>query len=145
MYILNNSLNFNPYPTFLGVTFAPLFLSNIMSYPCRKVLQPISCSPFYRLCFLGPIIGIFMYPIQSLHSPHSYLCFSRLVSFLPPAHITSVERMHSSFCRVITGCLSSNLIPLLHVKALLPPLRVTVTHQSLSFLNKLSDCLQPFC
>ena len=40
--------------------------------------------------------------------------------------------MHRSSCRAITGCLSSTSIPLLHVKALLPPLRVTLTHQSLS-------------
>ena len=48
-----------------------------------------------------------MYPIQSLHSPHP-----------------------------ITGCLSSTPIPLLHIEALLPPLRVTLTHQSLSFFER---------
>ena len=50
-----------------------------------------------------------------------------------PTHITSVERMHRSSCRVIIGCLSSTPIPLLHIEALLPPLRVTLSHQSLSF------------
>ena len=40
--------------------------------------------------------------------------------------------MHRSSCRVNTGCLSSTPIPLLHIEAL-PPLRVTLTHQSLSF------------
>ena len=49
--------------------------------------------------------------------------------------ITSVERMHRSSCRVITGCLSSTPIPLLHIKALLSQLRVTLTHQSLSFFE----------
>ena len=44
--------------------------------------------------------------------------------------------MHRSSCRVITGCLSSTPIPLLHIKALLPPLRVTLTHQSLSFFEQ---------
>ena len=44
--------------------------------------------------------------------------------------------MHSSSCRVITGCLSSTPIPLLHIEALLPPLRVTLTHQSLSFFER---------
>ena len=39
-------------------------------------------------------------------------------------------------CRVITGCLSSTPIPLLHIEALLPPLRVTLTHQSLSFFER---------
>ena len=44
--------------------------------------------------------------------------------------------MHRSSCRVITGCLSSTPIPLLHIEALLPPLRVTLTHQSLSFFKR---------
>ena len=38
--------------------------------------------------------------------------------------------------RVITGCLSSTPIPLLHIEALLPPLRVTLTHQSLFFFEQ---------
>ena len=44
--------------------------------------------------------------------------------------------MHRSSCRVITGCLSSTPIPLLHIEALLPPLPVTLTHQSLSFFER---------
>ena len=44
--------------------------------------------------------------------------------------------MHRSSCRVITGCLSSTPIPLLHIESLLPPLRVTLTHQSLSFFER---------
>ena len=47
-----------------------------------------------------------------------------------------MERIHRSSCRVITGCLSSTPIPLLHIGALLPPLRVTLTHQSLSFFER---------
>ena len=44
--------------------------------------------------------------------------------------------MHRSSCRVITGCLSFTPIPLLHIEALLPPLRVTLTHLSLSFFER---------
>ena len=44
--------------------------------------------------------------------------------------------MHRSSCRVITGCLSSTPIPLLHTEALLLPLRVTLTHQSLFFFER---------
>ena len=58
------------------------------------------------------------------------------IPFSSPTHITSVERMHRSSCRVITGCLSSTPIPLLHIEALLPPLRVTLSHQSLSFFEQ---------
>ena len=57
---------------------------------------------------------------ESLYSPHSYLRFPKLVSFLTPTHITSMERMHRFSRRIITGCLSSTLIPLLHLEALLP-------------------------
>ena len=56
--------------------------------------------------------------------------------FSSPTHITSVERMHRSSCRVITGCLSSTPIPLFYIEALLPPLRVTLTHQSLFFFER---------
>ena len=41
--------------------------------------------------------------------------------------------MHRSSSRVITGCLSSTPFPLLHIEVLFPPLRVTLTRQSLSF------------
>ena len=50
--------------------------------------------------------------------------------------------MHRSSCRVITSCLLSTPIPLLLLEALLSPLRVTLTHQSLSFTsNVLYDYL----
>ena len=68
-----------------------------------------------------------------------------LFSFASSTHITSVERMHRSFCRVITGCLSSTPIPLLHVEALLPPLRVSLSLTPLSpSLNEPSVYLQSF-
>ena len=51
--------------------------------------------------------------------------------------------MHRSSCRVIL-LLSSTPITLLHLEALLPPSRVTLTHQSLSSLNKPSAYLKPF-
>ena len=44
--------------------------------------------------------------------------------------------MYRCSCRVITGCLSSTPIPLLHVESLLLPLRVTLTHQSLFFFEQ---------
>ena len=44
--------------------------------------------------------------------------------------------MHRSSCRVITGCLSSTPIPLLHVESLLLSVHVTLTHQSLSFFER---------
>ena len=58
-----------------------------------------------------------------------------MVSFLTPTY-PSVEKMHRSSCEIITGCLSSTSIPMLHLEGLLPPLRVTLTHQSLSYFKR---------
>ena len=71
----------------------------------------------------------FIRPILTYASPGWF-------SFSSPNRITSMERMHRSSCRSITVCLSSTPIPLLHIEALLPPLRVTLTHQSLSFFER---------
>ena len=71
----------------------------------------------------------FICPILTYASPGWF-------PFSSPTHISSVERMHRSSCRVITGCLSFTPIPLLHIEALLPPLQVTLTHQSLSFFER---------
>ena len=52
--------------------------------------------------------------------------------FLSVTNITELERLHRAASRAITGCLSSSLIPLLLSEASLPPLRVTLTHFTLS-------------
>ena len=75
--------------------------------------------------------------------PYINPSFATSSPMLPQAGLTShllltspPWRMHRSSCRVITGCLSSTPIPLLHIEALLHPLRVTLTHQSLSFFER---------
>ena len=68
--------------------------------------------------------------------PHPHYASPGWFPFSSPTHMTSVKRMHRSSCRVITGCLSPTPIPLLHIEALLPPLRVILTHQSLSFFKR---------
>ena len=52
--------------------------------------------------------------------------------FLSVTNITKLERLHRPASRAITGCLSSSLIPLFLSEASLPPLRVTLTHFTLS-------------
>ena len=52
--------------------------------------------------------------------------------FLSVANITKLERLHRAASRAITGCLSSSPIPLLLFEASIPPLRVTLTHFTLS-------------
>ena len=137
MYILNTPLKFNPHPIFLGVTFNRTlsFKHHVLSlrkkfhsrFRAFRSITSASWSPSKEsLCTL---YKAFIRPILTYASPGWF-------PFSSPTHITSVERMHRSFCRVITGCLLSTPIPLLHIEALLPPLRVTFTHQSLSFFEQ---------
>ena len=137
LHILNTPLKFNPRPTFLGVTFDRTlsFKYHVLSlrkkfhnrFRAFRSIASASWGPSKEsLCTL---YKAFIRPILTYASPGWF-------PFSSPTHITSVERMHRSSCRVITGCLSSTPIPLLHIEALLPPLRVTLTHQSLSFFER---------
>ena len=137
LYILNTPLKFNSHPTFIGVTFDRTlsFKHHVLSlrkkfhsrFRAFRSIASASWGPSKEsLCTL---YKDFIRPILTYASP-SWFPFSS------PTHITSVERMHKSSCGVITGCLSSTPIPLLHIKALLPPLRVTLTYQSLSFFEQ---------
>ena len=137
LYILNTPLKFNPHPTFLGVTFDRTlsFKHRVLSLRKKfhsrfRAFRSIASASWglskESLCTL---YKAFIRFILTYASPGWF-------PFSSPTHITSVERMHRSSCRVITGCLSSTPIPLLHIKALLPPLRVTLTHQSLSFFER---------
>ena len=63
LYILNTPLKFNPHPTFLGVTFDRTLSQISCPILMKKVSQPIPCFPLYRLCLLGSIKRILMYPI----------------------------------------------------------------------------------
>ena len=137
LHILNTPLKFNPHPTFLGVTFDRTlsFKYHVLSlrkkfhnrFRAFRSIASASWGPSKEsLCTL---YKAFIRPILTYASPGWF-------PFSSPTHITSVERMHRSSCGVITGCLSSTPIPLLHIEALLPPLRVTLTHQSLSFFER---------
>ena len=126
LYILNTPPKFNPHPTFLGVTFDRT-LSNIMSYPYEKIFT--ADSVLSALLPLPP--GAHQWNpcvpyIKILFAP-SLPMLPQVVFFSSPTHIISVERMHRSSCRVITGYLSSTSIPLFRIEALLPPLGVNLT------------------
>ena len=137
LHILNTPIKFNSRPTFLGVTFDRTlsFKYRVLSlrkkfhsrFRAFRSIASASWGPSKEsLCTL---YKAFIRPIRTYASPGWF-------PFSSPTHITSVERMHRSSCRVITGCLSFTPIPLLHIEALLPPLRVTLTHQSLSFFEQ---------
>ena len=145
LYILNTHLKFNPHPTFLGVTFdcTLSFKHHVLSLRIKfhsrfrafRSIASASWGPSKEsLCTL---YKAFIRPILTYASPGWF-------PFSSPTHITSVEKMHRSSCRVITGCLSSTPIPLFHIEAFLPSLRVTLTHQSLSFFKRALVYLQPF-
>ena len=137
LYILNTLFKFNPHPTFLGVTFDRTLSFKLRVLSLRKKFHT-------RFRAFRSIASASWGPSkESLCTLHkAFICpilinaFTGWFPFSSPTHITSVERMHRSSCRVITGYLSSTPIPLLHVKALLPPLRVTLTHISLSFFER---------
>ena len=143
--VSNTPLNFNPNPIFLGVTFDNTlsFKHHVLSL--RKKFHSQFCA-FLSITSaswapskesLCPLYKAFIRPVITYASPGWF-------AFSSPTCITSVERMRRSSCKVITDCLSSTPIPLLHVEILFLPLRVTLTHQSLFVsLNEISDYLQP--
>ena len=121
LHILNTPLKFNPRPTFLGVTFDRTLSFKYYVLSLRKKfhsrfrafrsIASASWGPSKEsLCTL---YKAFIRPILTYASPGWF-------PFSSPTHITSVERMHRSSCRVVTGCLSSTPIPLLHIEALHP-------------------------
>ena len=107
-----------------------------MSYPYGKIFITDFVPSILSPQFPGATLrNLYVHYIKPLFAPSSpmFLQADFLSHF--PTDITSVERMHRSSCRVITGCLSSTPIPLLYLEALLPPLCITFTHQSLSFFE----------
>ena len=134
LYILNTPLKFNSHPTFLGVAFDRTlsFKHHVLSlrkkfHSRSRAFRSIASASWgpskESLCTL---YKAFICPILKYASPSWF-------PFLSPTHITTVERMYRSSCIVITGCLSSTPIP---IEALLPPLRITVINQSLSFFER---------
>ena len=137
LYIVNTSLKFNPHPTFLNVTFDRTlsfkhhFLSLRKKFHSRfRAFRSIASASW------GPSKESLCTLYKAFIRRILTYAFPGWFPFSFPTYITSVERMHRSSCRVITGCLSSTPIPLLHIELLLPPLRVTLTHQLLSFFER---------
>ena len=133
LLLLNYRLRFNPLPTFFGVTFdRSLSFSKHLSslkakfFPHLKALRCISASSW------GPskeslslLYKAFLRPLLTYTSPGWF-------PFLSVTNITKLERLHRAASRAISGCLSFSPIPLLLSEASLPPLRVTLTHFTLS-------------
>ena len=127
-------LRFNPTPIFLAITFdltlpfsKHVSLLKAKFFPRLKALCCISASswgsPKESLSLLYKAL------LRSLLTYPSPGCFP----FLSATNITKLERLHRAASRAISGCLSSSPIPLLLSEALLPTLRVTLTHFTLLY------------
>ena len=133
LLLLNSRLRFNPTPTFLWIIFdRTLFFSKHVSSlkvkfsPRLKVLRCISASSWGSSKeSLSVLYKSFLRSLLTYASPEWF-------QFLSATNITKLERLHRAASRAITGCLSSSPIPLSLSEASLPPLRVTLTHFTLS-------------
>ena len=133
LLLLGSHLRFNSTPTFLGITLdRTLSFSKHVSllkakfFPRLKALRCISASSW------GPskesvsvLYKFFLRPLLTYASPGWF-------PFQSATNITKLECLHRAASRVITGCLSSSPIPILLSESSLPPLRVTLTHFTLS-------------
>ena len=134
---LNSRLHFNPTPTFLEITFERTFSFskhvsslNAKFFPRLKALRCISGSSWGpSKKSLSLLYKAFLRPLPTYASPGSFP-FSSVINFI------KLERLYRAASRAITGCLSSSPISLLLSKASLPPLRVTLTHFTLSFYER---------
>ena len=133
LLLLGSSLRFNPTPTFLGVIFdCTLSFSKHVSslkakfFPRRKALRCICASsrgPSKES--LSLLYKSFLRLVLTYTSP-------RWFPLLSVTNTTKLERLHRTASRAISGCLWSTPIPLLLSEVSLPPLRITLTHFTLS-------------
>ena len=122
LLLLGSRLRFNPTPTFLGVTFDRTlsFSKHVSSlkakfFPRLKALRCIFASSW------GPSKESLSVLYKSFLRPLLTYASSGWFPFLSATNVTKLERLYRAANRVITGCLSSSLIPLLLSEASLPP------------------------
>ena len=129
LLLLGSRLDFNPTPTFLGVTFdRTLSFSNHVSsslkakfFPRLGALRCISASSW------GPSKESLSVLYKSFLQSLLTYALPGWFPFLCATNHIKLERLHRAASRAITGCHSSSTIPLLLSDASLPPLRVTLT------------------
>ena len=117
---------FNPTPKFLGVTFDRTlsFGDHVQSlcskfYPRHKAHRSIATASWGPTKeSLSLLYKAFVRLVLTYASPGWF-------PFLCNTAANHLEVLHRAACRVITGCLSSPLLPLL-LEAQLPPLRLTL-------------------
>ena len=133
LLLLGFRLRFNSTPTFLGVIFDRTlsFSKHVSSlkakfFPRLKALRCISASSWgFSKESLSVLYKSFLRSLLTYASPGWF-------RFLSATNFTKLEGLHRAASRAITGCLSSSPIPLPLSVASLLPLRVTLTHFTLS-------------
>ena len=124
-------LLFNPTPKFLGVTFDRTlsFGAHVQSlcskfYPRHKALRSIATASWGPTKeSLSLLYKAFVCLVLTYASPGWF-------PFLCNTATNHLEVLHRAACRVITGCLSSTPSSLLLLEAQLPPLKLTLEHQT---------------
>ena len=137
LLLLNSGLRFNPTSTFLGVTFDhTLSFSKHLSslkvkfFPRLKALRCISASSWGSSKeSLSLLYKVFLRSLLTYASPGWF-------PFLSVTNITRLVRLHRAASSTMTLCLSSSPTSLLLSEATLPPLRVILTHFTLSFYER---------
>ena len=132
LLLLGSHLHFNPISTFLRVIFdCTLSFSKHVSslkakfFPHLKALCCISASSW------GPSKESLSVLYKSFLRSLLTYALPGWFPFLSATNLTKLGCFHRAASCTITGCLSSNPIPLLLTEASLPPLRVTLTHFTL--------------
>ena len=130
--LLGIPLLFNPTPKFLGVTFDRTlsFGAHVQSlcskfYPRHKALRSIATASWGPTKeSLSLLYKAFVRSVLTYASPGWF-------PFLCNSATNHLEVLHRAACRVITGCLFSTPSSLLLLEAQLPPLKLTLEHQTL--------------
>ena len=133
LLLLGSGLRFNPTSTFLGVTFnRTLFFSKHVSSLKAKFFPRLKTGRCTSASSWGPFKESLSLLYKSILRPLLTYASPGWFPFLSATNLTKLERLHRAASRAITGCLSSSPIPLLLSEASLPPLRITLTHFTLS-------------
>ena len=130
--LLGFPLLFNPTPKFLGVTFdwTLSFGAHVQSlcskfYPRHNTLRSIATASWGPTKeSLSLLYKAFVRPVLTYASPGWF-------PFLCNTATNHLEVLHRAACRVISGCLFSTPSSLLLLEAQLPPLKLTLEHQTL--------------
>ena len=130
--LLGFPLLFSPTPKFLGVTFDRTlsFGAHVQSlcskfYPRHKALRSIATASWGPTKeSLSLLYKAFVRPVLTYASPGWF-------PFLWSTATNHLEVLFRAACRVIIGCLSSTPSSLLLLEAQLPPLKLTLEHQTL--------------